>query len=304
LRDERPKRPGDERVAELPHVEEDRCELVGGAGRPPAVAGKQIRDGVSERAAGGADRRSELALPARWHAGERGRPEPGLHTGVAERELDGDQPLPAGDERILGRRDLLPEGFEAPSAQHDVPAGACERGRELRQLEGRGCRAEEVPEGRSALPAGASDQERDQAARADHADGQVRQRLDDYGFGHADRLTLERPLVGRLTTSGDLRMNFDIKTEQLSGDAYVISLTGEVDLYTAPEFKQQLLEVIGQGGKEVVVDFSGTTFIDSTTLGVLVGGVKRLRTNDGQLSLVCSDRNITKIFEITGLDKV
>ena len=99
-------------------------------------------------------------------------------------------------------------------------------------------------------------------------------------------------------------MNFDIKTEQLSGDAYVISLTGEVDLYTAPEFKQQLLEVIGQGGKEVVVDFSGTTFIDSTTLGVLVGGVKRLRTNDGRLSLVCSDRNITKIFEITGLDKV
>jgi anti-sigma B factor antagonist len=99
-------------------------------------------------------------------------------------------------------------------------------------------------------------------------------------------------------------MNFDIKTEQVSGDAYVISLAGEVDLYTAPEFKQQLLEVIGQGGKDVVVDFTNTTFIDSTTLGVLVGGVKRLRSNDGQLSLVCSDRNITKIFEITGLDRV
>ena len=51
-------------------------------------------------------------------------------------------------------------------------------------------------------------------------------------------------------------MNFDIKTEQLSDDAYVISLAGEVDLYTAPEFKQQLLEVIGQGGKQVIVDFS------------------------------------------------
>ena len=99
-------------------------------------------------------------------------------------------------------------------------------------------------------------------------------------------------------------MNFDIKTEQLGDDAYVISLAGEVDLYTAPEFKQQLLEVIGQGGKQVIVDFSNTTFIDSTTLGVLVGGVKRLRTNEGHLSLVCSDRNITKIFEITGLDRV
>jgi anti-sigma B factor antagonist len=54
----------------------------------------------------------------------------------------------------------------------------------------------------------------------------------------------------------------------------------------------------------VIVDFSDTTFIDSTTLGVLVGGVKRLRTNEGQLALVCSDRNITKIFEITGLDRV
>ena len=99
-------------------------------------------------------------------------------------------------------------------------------------------------------------------------------------------------------------MNFDIKTEQLDDNSYVIALAGEVDLYTAPEFKQQLLDVIGQGAKEVVVDFSDTTFIDSTTLGVLVGGVKRLRTNEGQLSLVCSDRNITKIFEITGLDRV
>ena len=99
-------------------------------------------------------------------------------------------------------------------------------------------------------------------------------------------------------------MNFDVKTDKVDDGTYVISLTGEVDLYTAPEFKQQLLNVIAEGGKDVVVDFTNTTFIDSTTLGVLVGGVKRLRTEDGRLSLVCSDRNITKIFEITGLDRV
>ena len=99
-------------------------------------------------------------------------------------------------------------------------------------------------------------------------------------------------------------MNFDIKTEQLGEDAYLISLSGEVDLYTAPDFKQQLLQVIGDGARQVIVDFSQTTFIDSTTLGVLVGGVKRLRPNGGELLLVCNDRNITKIFEITGLDRV
>jgi anti-sigma B factor antagonist len=99
-------------------------------------------------------------------------------------------------------------------------------------------------------------------------------------------------------------MNFDINTERIDEETCVIALSGEVDLYTAPEFKAQLLDVIGKGGKQVIVDFTDTTFIDSTTLGVLVGGVKRLRTNDGELSLVCNDRNITKIFEITGLDRV
>ena len=99
-------------------------------------------------------------------------------------------------------------------------------------------------------------------------------------------------------------MDFAVKTEKVDDATYVISLAGEVDLYTAPEFKQELLNAIAGGAADVVVDFSDTTFIDSTTLGVLVGGVKRLRANDGRLSLVCSDRNITKIFEITGLDRV
>jgi anti-sigma B factor antagonist len=99
-------------------------------------------------------------------------------------------------------------------------------------------------------------------------------------------------------------VNFHIQDQEIDGDTHVIELGGEVDLYTAPEFKERMVQVIEQGKKQVVVDLSKATFIDSTTLGVLVGGVKRLRQSDGQLSLVCSDRNITKIFEITGLDRV
>ena len=99
-------------------------------------------------------------------------------------------------------------------------------------------------------------------------------------------------------------MNFEINTEQLGADAYIISLSGEVDLYAAPEFRQRLLQLIGDGARQVIVDLSETTFIDSTALGVLVEGVKRLRPNGGQLSLVCSDRNITRTFEVTGLDRV
>ena len=99
-------------------------------------------------------------------------------------------------------------------------------------------------------------------------------------------------------------MNFHIQDEAVDDTTHVIELGGEVDLYTAPEFKERMVELIESGKKQIVVDLSKATFIDSTTLGVLVSGVKRLREAGGQLSLVCGDRNITKIFEITGLDRV
>jgi anti-sigma B factor antagonist len=99
-------------------------------------------------------------------------------------------------------------------------------------------------------------------------------------------------------------VNFQINDESIDGDTHVIELGGEVDLYTAPEFKERMVQVIEDGKKHLVVDLSKATFIDSTTLGVLVGGVKRLRPSGGSLALVCTDQNISKIFEITGLDRV
>ena len=99
-------------------------------------------------------------------------------------------------------------------------------------------------------------------------------------------------------------MNFHIEDEAVDDSTHVIELGGEVDLYTAPEFKERMVELIEAGKNHIVVDLSEATFIDSTTLGVLVGGVKRLRPSGGSLALVCTDENITKIFEITGLDRV
>jgi anti-sigma B factor antagonist len=99
-------------------------------------------------------------------------------------------------------------------------------------------------------------------------------------------------------------LNFHIQDEEIDGQTHIIELGGEVDLYTAPEFKERMVQLIDGGKKQIVVDLSQATFIDSTTLGVLVGGVKRLRPAGGALALVCTDQNITKIFEITGLDRV
>ena len=97
----------------------------------------------------------------------------------------------------------------------------------------------------------------------------------------------------------------DITTEEAGAGVAVVALAGEIDLYTCPEFKQELLRVIADGASLVVVDLTGTTFIDSTALGVLVQAVQRLRETDGgRFGLVVTDENIRRIFEMTGLERV
>ncbi|MFC5382353.1 anti-sigma factor antagonist [Aquipuribacter nitratireducens] len=88
------------------------------------------------------------------------------------------------------------------------------------------------------------------------------------------------------------------------GDRTVVEVGGEIDVYTAPQLRSQLNDAVADGARHIVVDMTGTDFLDSTGLGVLVGGLKRVRTMDGDLELVCSSEKILKVFRITGLTKV
>jgi len=84
----------------------------------------------------------------------------------------------------------------------------------------------------------------------------------------------------------------------------ILAVHGEVDVYTAPRFRERLIELVSEGKNKIIVDLEGVDFLDSTGLGVLVGGLKRLRSNDGDLTLVCTQSRILKVFEVTGLTKV
>jgi anti-sigma B factor antagonist len=96
----------------------------------------------------------------------------------------------------------------------------------------------------------------------------------------------------------------ETSTLDLGNGLVQVSVSGEVDLYTAPALKAALREAIDEGGRRVLVDLSDATFIDSTTLGVLIGAVKRLRPDGGELAIACHDPNIRKIFSITLLDRI
>jgi anti-sigma B factor antagonist len=99
-------------------------------------------------------------------------------------------------------------------------------------------------------------------------------------------------------------VDFRIETTEVAEDTFRVALAGEVDLYTAAEVRAELGRLIELGASRIVVDLTSTTYIDSTTLGVLLGALKRLQPNGGELVLVCPERNIRKVFEITSLDRV
>jgi anti-sigma B factor antagonist len=100
------------------------------------------------------------------------------------------------------------------------------------------------------------------------------------------------------------QMEFAVSTKWLDTDTFVVSLRGEVDLYTAPAFERDLQNAIQLGATRVIVDLSETTFFDSSGLDVLMSGRKRLSERGGEISVICSDPKIQKVFEITRLDRV
>jgi anti-sigma B factor antagonist len=84
----------------------------------------------------------------------------------------------------------------------------------------------------------------------------------------------------------------------------IVAVGGEIDVYTAPKLRDKISELVGDGHYDLVIDMENVDFLDSTGLGVLVGGLKKVRAHDGSMELICSQDRLLKIFRITGLAKV
>jgi len=99
-------------------------------------------------------------------------------------------------------------------------------------------------------------------------------------------------------------MNLRVETRNPRPGVAVIALAGEVDVYTSPRVKQEIVNLLNSDVTRMVVDLTGVEYLDSTGLGVLIGGLKRARERDGDLKLICDNVRILRIFEITGLTKI
>ena len=91
----------------------------------------------------------------------------------------------------------------------------------------------------------------------------------------------------------------DLKLGHYNKDGIeVVDVEGEIDVYTAPRLRELLIDLVNKNNYQLVVNMEKVEFLDSTGLGVLVGGLKRVRAHDGSLDLVCTQERILKIFRI------
>jgi len=87
-------------------------------------------------------------------------------------------------------------------------------------------------------------------------------------------------------------------------NSWEVTLSGEVDVYNAPVLKETLHGLLDEKNTDIIIDCKELKYIDSTGLGVLIGVLKRVKDEDGNITIINLKPYIKKIFTITGLDKI
>jgi anti-sigma B factor antagonist len=99
-------------------------------------------------------------------------------------------------------------------------------------------------------------------------------------------------------------VSLQIRTEKPRDGAAVVAVEGELDVHSSPALKEAIVQLVDDGTLQLVIDLDGVDYLDSTGLGVLLGGTRRATAAGGTLSLICSNERLLRILEITGLNRL
>lgn len=97
-----------------------------------------------------------------------------------------------------------------------------------------------------------------------------------------------------------LDLKIDVKKEE---DVPVISLNGEVDIYTYPKLSEALDKVIKDGSPSMILNLEKVNYMDSTGLGAIAAGANKLSQIGGHMNIICTQPQVKKIFKVSGLMK-
>lgn len=95
----------------------------------------------------------------------------------------------------------------------------------------------------------------------------------------------------------------EVRVEQIKG-VEISTVSGKIDAYQAIKLKDSLNDVIEKGAKKIIVDLHEVNFLDSTTLGVLISSLKKVRKKNGQICVTRLQPSVQEVFKLTRLNKV
>jgi anti-sigma B factor antagonist len=84
----------------------------------------------------------------------------------------------------------------------------------------------------------------------------------------------------------------------------VLSLKGEIDLHVSPGIGESLRQMTAKKPKQLVVDLTKVTYVDSSGLAVFIEAMQNVQEYGGQFALVGLQETVLSIFEIARLDQV
>jgi anti-sigma B factor antagonist len=93
-------------------------------------------------------------------------------------------------------------------------------------------------------------------------------------------------------------------TVSKEGAQTVLALAGDLDVYTATHLRERLVDLIADTRPDLVIDLAELVFVDSTGLGTLVDGMKRVRQAGGTMALRSPTPSVQRVIDITGLSRV
>ena len=92
--------------------------------------------------------------------------------------------------------------------------------------------------------------------------------------------------------------------KSIDGEVAVLRCTGRLNMSAAPGLRIAVDEIVGQGTSRIVIDLSDTSFVDSSGLGALVGGLKSARQAGGDLRIAGAPEQVRTVLALTNLDRV
>lgn len=99
-----------------------------------------------------------------------------------------------------------------------------------------------------------------------------------------------------------MELTVNIMTQQ--DNSVLAAINGEIDAYTAPKLREQLLAIDTKNTKKAVLDLAGVGYMDSTGIGVIVAFYKSVIADGGELTLVGLSPRLKRLFDITGLSGI